>query len=117
MAFADLACRSRIWFARQDQDLLGDQEARLLEAIERAGSIKLAAKAAGLSYRTAWARIQTMERVLGGPVVQSRAGGPGGGTSTLTDDSRRLVHLYADVRRHVDAAVERAFQAALQAAP
>src|SRR5713101_5479229 len=116
MGFADLVCRSRLWFERQGQYVLGDQEVRLLEAIERAGSIKLAAKEAGLSYRTAWARIQAMEHALGQPVVQSRAGGPGGGTSTLTGESCGLVRLHVDIRRRVDAEAERAFRAARDAA-
>jgi molybdate transport system regulatory protein len=112
MPLADIACRSRVWLERQGEPLLGDQEARLLEAIERAGSIKLAAREAGLSYRTAWARIQAMEHALGGAVVQSRAGGTGGGTSRLTDESRRLVRVYADVRRRVEAETAAAFSAA-----
>jgi molybdate transport system regulatory protein len=113
MLLADMVCRSRVWLERQGELLLGDQEARLLEAIERAGSIKLAAKEAGLSYRTAWARIQMMEHALGGPVVESRAGGTGGGTSRLTEESRRLVRLYADVRRRVDVETATAFDAAV----
>ena len=114
MLLADLTCRSRVWFECRGEPLLGEQEARLLEAIERVGSIKLAAREAGLSYRTAWARVQAMERVLGDAIVQSRAGGAGGGTSHLTDASRRLVRLYADLHRHVEADTAAAFTAAIE---
>jgi molybdate transport system regulatory protein len=109
MLLTDLTCRSRVWFESQGESLLGDQEARLLEAIERVGSIKVAAREAGLSYRTAWARIQAMERVLGDAVVQSRAGGTGGGTSHLTATSRQLVRLYTEISRRVDAETAAAF--------
>jgi molybdate transport system regulatory protein len=112
MPLADLTCRSRVWFECQGEPLLGDQEARLLEAIERVGSIKVAAREAGLSYRTAWARIQAMERISGDAVVQSRAGGTGGGTSHLTEASRRLVRQYTEIRRRVDAETAAAFHAA-----
>ncbi len=111
---ADLAPRATIWFERQGSYLLGDQESRLLEAIDRVGSIKEAAKAAGISYRTAWARLQEMERALGHAVVKSRAGGPGGGATVLTEETRALVRFYGEVRARSVADVERDFQTALQ---
>src|SRR2546422_11554996 len=79
MMLTDLVPRAGVWFERSGTYLLGDAEVRLLEAIERAGSIKEAAKGAGMSYRTAWARIQQLERALGAAAVASRAGGPRGG--------------------------------------
>ena len=78
------------------------------------GSIKEAAKSVGISYRTAWARLQEMERALGHPVVRYRAGGPGGGATALTDETRRLLRLYGEVCARSVADVEREFQAALQ---
>ena len=98
---SDLAAHSRVWLSRPAGYLLGGPEARLLEAIERAGSIKEGAEAAAMSYRTAWARVREMERILGRPVVHSRAGGPGGGATTLTDDARGLITLFHDLERRV----------------
>lgn len=111
---SDLAPKATIWFERQGSYLLGDQESRLLEAIDQAGSIKEAAKTAGVSYRTAWARLQEMERALGHPVVRSRAGGPGGGATALTDETRRLLRFYRAVLERSVADVEREFKTALQ---
>lgn len=99
MMLPDLVARSRVWFTRPAGFLLGDQEARLLEAIERVGSIKDGAEAAAMSYRTAWSRVRQMERILGKPVVRSRAGGPGGGATTLTDEARALLRLFRDLDR------------------
>jgi len=65
MTPSDLVPRVSVWFERGGTYLLGDMEVRLLEAIERAGSIKEAAKVAGVSYRTAWARIRHLEHALG----------------------------------------------------
>ncbi|HTR21584.1 MAG TPA: LysR family transcriptional regulator [Gemmatimonadales bacterium] len=113
-AVTDLAPKASIWFERHGSYLLGDQESRLLEAIDQVGSIKEAAKTAGISYRTAWARLQEMERALGHPVVKSRAGGPGGGATTLTDETRRLLRFYREVSARSVADVEREFQTALQ---
>ena len=97
-----------VWVERGGTYLLGETEVRLLEAIERAGSIKEAAKAPGVSYRTAWVRIHQLEHALGARAVQSRAGGPRGGTSALTGDSRDLVKRHADLRRRVKELLERA---------
>jgi molybdate transport system regulatory protein len=116
MLTIDLAMHSRIWFEHRGAYLLGESELRLLEAIERVGSIKEAAKESGLSYRTAWARIQAMSHAMGTSVVKSRAGGPHGGTSALTDDTRRLVRLYTDVRLRVSEHAQRQFGEAVDAA-
>jgi molybdate transport system regulatory protein len=101
MITADLILRASVWLERGGTYLVGDAEARLLEAIDRTGSIKGAAKVAGLSYRTAWARMRQLERALGTPAVRSRAGGPRGGESFLTDDARLLLKRHADLRRRV----------------
>lgn len=110
---SDLAAHTRVWLARPGGYLLGGPEARLLEAIERAGSIKEGAEAAAMSYRTAWARVREMERVLGRPVVRSRAGGPGGGATTLTDDARGLVSLFHDLDRRMTEHTHREFTRAV----
>ena len=107
---SDLHAAARIWFERGGAVVLGEQEAVLLDALEQSHSIKDAAKAAGISYRTAWARLQSMQHALGAPVVQSRAGGPGGGGTLLTDDTRTMLRLYTDVRRRLDECVALEFR-------
>lgn len=99
----DLAARVRVWLERPGGYVLGAPEARLLEAIERAGSIKEGAEAANMSYRTAWARVHDMEHTLGRPMVQSRAGGAGGGATALTDDAREILRLFHDIDQRMEA--------------
>ena len=99
---SDLRTVARIWFERRGALVMGEREAVLLGALEQSHSIKDAAKTAGVSYRTAWARLQSMQRALGAPVVRSHAGGLGGGGTLLTDDTRTLLRLYTDVRRRLD---------------
>ena len=110
MQFPDLIPRASVTLTRRGTVVLGEREARLLEAVERVRSIKDAAAEAGISYRTAWSAIQQMEQALGRPVVVSRAGGPGGGATTLTDECRNLLALYQDLRRHLDEAVTRVWE-------
>src|SRR3954468_23379221 len=102
MQFPDLTPRANVTLTRRGTPVLGEREARLLEAIERVRSIKDAAAEAGISYRTAWSAIQQIERALGRPPVLSRAGGPGGGATSLTDECRRLLIVYQELRRRLD---------------
>ena len=102
MQFPDVVPRANVTLMRRGTAVLGEREARLLEAVERERSIKDAATTAGISYRTAWSAIQQMEHALGRPVVVSRAGGPGGGATTLTDECRELLTLYQNLRRELE---------------
>jgi molybdate transport system regulatory protein len=110
MQFPDLVPKANVTLTRRGTAVLGEREARLLEAVERVRSIKEAAAEAGISYRTAWSAIQQMEQALGRPVVVSRAGGPGGGATMLTEECRRLLMLYQNLRRELDDCLKRVWE-------
>jgi molybdate transport system regulatory protein len=109
MQFPDLSPRAQVMLTKNGSSVIGEREARLLDAVDRVRSIKDAAAEAGISYRTAWSAIQQMEQALGRPIVVSRAGGPGGGATTLTDECRRLLSLYQDLRRRLEESLTRAW--------
>ena len=111
MRFPDLVPRASVTLTRRGVPVIGEREARLLEAVERVRSIKDAAAETGISYRTAWSAIQRMEKALGRPIVASRAGGPGGGATLLTDECRRLLAVYQEVRRRLEEDLVRAWEA------
>jgi len=117
MLFPDLVPRASVTLIRRGVPVIGEREARLLEAVERVRSIKDAAAEAGISYRTAWSAIQHMEKALGRPMVASRAGGPGGGATTLTDECRRLLGVYQDLRRRLDEDLVRAWESLARSDP
>jgi len=48
----------------------------------------------GLSYRRAWGKLKEIETNLGLKLVESEAGGAGGGGSKLTEHGRKLVELF-----------------------
>src|ERR1700752_2002193 len=109
MQFPDLNPRAQVTLTKNGSSVIGEREARLLEAVDRVRSIKDAASEAGISYRTAWSAIQQMEQALGRPIVVSRAGGPGGGAAALTDQLRRLLSMYQALRRRLEDALNRAW--------
>jgi len=110
MLFPDLVPRALVTLTKRGVTVIGEREARLLEAVDHVRSIKDAASEAGISYRTAWSVIQQMEQALGRPMVVSRAGGSGGGATTLTDECRQLLGLYQDLRRRLEESVTRVRQ-------
>src|SRR3989442_11902719 len=111
MQFPDLVPHVLVMLTKRGVAVIGEREARLLNAVDRVRSIKDAAAEAGISYRTAWSAIQQMEQALGRPMVVSRAGGPGGGATTLTDECRRLLAMYQDLRRRLEEILAHAWDA------
>lgn len=89
---------------------LGRDRIRLLEALGREGSIAGAARAVGITYKTAWDAVFAMNNLFGTPLVDARSGGQRGGGAHLTADGRRVIGLF----HRLDRAFARSF-AALEA--
>jgi len=70
----------------------------LLENIERLGSIAAAARAMKLSYRNAWLWVEAANRLAPAPLVEKVTGGTGGGRARLTQEGRKAVDQYKELR-------------------
>ncbi|ANQ87005.1 putative molybdenum transport protein [Azoarcus olearius] len=86
---------------------LSDTRIRLLEEIQRKGSINQAAKAVPLSYKAAWDAIDTMNNLAPEPLVVRVTGGRQGGGTQLTDYGRRIVAMYRALEIEYQAALDR----------
>lgn len=86
---------------------LSDTRIRLLEAIEREGSINRAAKAVPLSYKAAWDAIDTINNLAPEPVVVRVSGGRQGGGTQLTEYGRRIVAMYRALQIEYQSALDR----------
>jgi molybdate transport system regulatory protein len=73
---------------------IGPGKIRLLEAIERTGSISQAGRTLGMSYRRAWLLIDDMNRCFRHAVVSAKPGGSRGGGAELTEFGAGLVRDY-----------------------
>ena len=73
---------------------IGPGKIRLLEAIDRTGSITQAGRSLGMSYRRAWLLIDDMNRCFRDPVVNAKPGGSQGGGAVLTGFGSELVRDY-----------------------
>ena len=66
-----------IWLTVGGESFGGKARIELLRAIVDKGSITHAAKAVGISYKSAWDAIDTMNTLAGEPLVARSAGGRG----------------------------------------
>jgi molybdate transport system regulatory protein len=99
----------RLWVAFGDRTKFGDGRARLLELIDRHGSINKAVAEVGMSYRAAWGYIQELEAAAGFAFLDRRPGGGGRGGAHLTPEGRAFLERYWTFRRALDAVVSRQF--------
>jgi molybdate transport system regulatory protein len=77
---------------------IGPGKIAVLEEIGRAGSISAAGRALGMSYRRTWELVEDLNRSLGTPVVETAAGGSGGGGAVLTKAGRSVVNSYRAIQ-------------------
>jgi molybdate transport system regulatory protein len=96
---------------------IGPGKIRLLEAIDRTGSISQAGRRLGMSYRRAWLLIDDMNRCFRHAVVSARPGGSQGGGAVLTEFGAELVRDYRAIETAAEVAAKkrlRGLEAALR---
>ena len=86
-----------------------DVDVRILEAIERHGSINAAAKELKMGYRAVWARISATENRLGKKLLVRQTGGSAGGGSQLTPLAQELVKNFKKVQMSVETMTDELF--------
>jgi len=88
----------QIWFADATSKRLMLDQIELLQAIADTGSITAAAKNAGISYKTAWDRLERINNLSASPVVQRSTGGSKGGGSKLTPYGRKMLNGFSELQ-------------------
>jgi len=73
---------------------IGPGKVAVLEAIAKSGSISAAGRDLGMSYRRTWQLVEDLNQSLGTPVVETAAGGSGGGGARLTKAGRSVIERY-----------------------
>lgn len=85
---------------------IGPGKIRLLEEIDRTGSISAAGRQLEMSYRRSWLLVDDLNRCFREPLVASQRGGSRGGGAGLTDFGREVIRRF----RAVEAAAATAAQ-------
>jgi len=94
---APLTLRPALTLTHVSGHRAGDERFRLLEAIERLGSISAAARELGLSYKAAWDAVYALNNLFPRPLVLTRPGGLHGGGAEVTAAGRQALA----VQRHL----------------
>ena len=101
---------SRIWISTDSGMYLGRGRIRLLQEIDRLGSIAKAAEAMEMSYKKAWKLIKSMNEASPSPLLEKKIGGTGGGGSELTDEGKRVVELFNQLEKDQQASLDKRFK-------
>jgi molybdate transport system regulatory protein len=83
---------------KTDKEFLGDDRIALLEKIDEYGSITKAAKAVGISYKTAWDTIEAINNLSERPLFIRMTGGKSGGGTRLTEEGKEVIQKYKIVQ-------------------
>jgi molybdate transport system regulatory protein len=86
---------------------LGPGKIRLLEAIDKSGSISQAGRSLGMSYRRAWLLVEDLNRCFRDGVVTKKPGGVQGGGAALTPFGRALIKKYRSIETQATVAAKR----------
>jgi molybdate transport system regulatory protein len=90
--------RGKVWVEKDGEAYVGWGRVVLLERIGRVGSIAAAARSMRMSYRNAWLEVEAMNRLAPFPLVERTTGGVGGGNTRLTEEGRKAVSEYKELR-------------------
>jgi len=87
-----------IFLLTDSQRSFASTQIELLKAVSDCGSISQAAKQVGISYKTAWDRIDAMNNMSSQPLVIRSAGGAQGGGTALTKLGHRIIEGFQSLQ-------------------
>jgi molybdate transport system regulatory protein len=90
----------------EDGGRIGPGKVALLERIAETGSISSGARAMGMSYRRAWNLVDETGRLMGAPVVETKAGGAHGGGAQLTPTGELVLSSFRAMEEAASRAAE-----------
>ena len=92
----------KVWIEYKGTPVLGKGGADILQKIAEENSLTKAAISLDMSYRYLWNYIQTTQKALQAPIVETFKGGKaGGGGAILTELGKNLLEEYRRVERHL----------------
>ena len=85
-----------------------------MELIVETGSISAAAKKMDMSYRRAWLLMDELNHMFGRDVIETVAGGSGGGGAKVTEFGLRVISVFRELEIEADAVVQKRIAVLLQ---
>jgi len=93
--------KSRLWVETEGKILLGEGRLKLLQAIDDHGSINMASKSLGMSYKKAWRLVQQLNEIGKDQIVVQKTGGTGGGGSVITPYGKKIMSVFEQMKFNV----------------
>lgn len=100
--------------------IFGPGRADLLALIDSHSSIAAAGRQMGMSYKRAWALVDSLNTIFASPLVEAAKGGAGGGGAKLTETGAKILAAYREIESATQTAGATALatiQTALQVPP
>lgn len=91
-----------LWIEKDGQLFIGGGRARLLEEIDRLGSIAAAAREMHLTYSNAWLWVDSMNSLSDTPLVERITGGVGGGHAVVTEAGHAAIEEYKALKTKLE---------------
>ena len=91
-----------LWVEKDGQLFIGGGRAKLLEEIDRLGSIAAAARSMNLTYSNAWLWVDAMNQLSEEPLVTKNTGGVGGGKAVVTEAGHKAINLYKELHDRLE---------------
>jgi molybdate transport system regulatory protein len=88
-----------IWLTDSTANRLALDQIGLLQAIHDTGSISAAAKSIGISYKTAWERLERLNNLSASPLVLRSSGGSKGGGTRLTEYGLQIIKGFTELQQ------------------
>jgi molybdate transport system regulatory protein len=98
--------QGEIWLGDESSSKLMLSQIGLLQAIVETGSISAAAKQAGISYKTAWERLEKLNNLSPSPILARSAGGFHGGGTTLTEYGEKILNGFSELQSQHERFIE-----------
>ncbi len=106
-----LQTRYKIWIETLDgKGVLGDGKWKLLKAIQKSGSLKLAFEGEQLSYRKTWNNLRKIEAGLGFDLISTNRGGKEKGGASLTPEALAIMEAFEEFHREIDPIFQKSLQ-------
>ncbi len=106
-----LNVKSKIWIENDKGEVVfGEGRLKILNAVERCGSILAASNELHMSYRAVWGKIRATEERLGQQLLVKHAGGVRGGGSDLTPFAKELISRFRNLDRLIRTTTDTLFK-------
>jgi molybdate transport system regulatory protein len=101
--------RLQMWFETPEGVLFGMGRLILLQQIAESGSLKAASEKLGMSYRAAWGKLKTTEKIMGISLTEKHSGNRSG--YRLSPAGESLCRKYRELMNDVESfALDRAVE-------